>query len=198
MHAQRALNPPGASERERLLVRRSWTKAERRVVVGGLVNRLVSAIEPIMCSIVFGTLTAGLVFFPLPPGATQTQGESAVILPPLFAVAASVFLAYAAALPAPALRALLHTFSPLYIVDGYLRYRGPDRQTETDSNGYVAVLNEERRTVSEWPSSGSIPLRDNLRPALIEFSYYGGIHRIDGRSTGVAPESLHGLGVRRG
>jgi hypothetical protein len=38
-------------------------------------------------------------------------------------------------------------------------------------------------------------MTDSLRPALIEFSFYGGIHRIDGRSTGIVPESMPTLGV---
>jgi hypothetical protein len=61
-------------------------------------------------------------------------------------------------------------------------------------NGYVAVLSEERRTVAEWPIARDVPVVDSIRPALIEFSRYGGIHRIDGRSTGVIPESMPALG----
>ena len=30
---------------------------------------------------------------------------------------------------------------------------------------------------------GVVAIRDSLRPALVEFSFLGGIHRIDGRST---------------
>jgi hypothetical protein len=32
-------------------------------------------------------------------------------------------------------------------------------------------------------------------PAHVEFSHYGGIHRIDGRSTGVLPARLPALGI---
>ena len=38
-------------------------------------------------------------------------------------------------------------------------------------------------------------MHDALRPAMIEFSFYGGIHRIDGRSTGIVPERLPLMGA---
>lgn len=183
------------------LVRRPWTRAERRVVLNGLLGRLLIAIEPIICFAVFGGLTAGLIFFQLPGGAKMTRWESAIVIAPIFGLAALAFLTYAVAVLVAPLRALVQTFSPIFIVDGYVRYRKPDRDTQADSNGYVAVLNEERRTVAEWPSVGAVPMPDSTRPALIEFSYYGGIHRIDGRSTGVMPESFAPAGVgimRRG
>ena len=176
------------------LVRRMWTRAERRVVLNGLLGRLLIAIEPIICFIVFGGLTTALIFFPL-PGAKMTRWESAIVIAPIFGLAAAAFFIYAVALLVGPLRALIQTFSPIYIVDGYLRYRRPDRATEGDSNGYVAVLNEERRAIAEWPTLGEVPLPDSLRPAMIEFSYFGGIHRIDGRSTGVIPESFAGAGI---
>jgi hypothetical protein len=182
-------------EIEKNLVRRSWTKAERRVVLHGLFGRLLIAIEPIICFVVFGALTAGLIFFPLPPGARLTHNESALVLSPIFGLAASAFFVYAVVVLISPVRALVHTFSPIYIVDGYIRYRAADRYTEADSNGYIAVLNEDRRTVAEWPSMGDFEMTDSLRPALIEFSFYGGIHRIDGRSTGIVPESMPTLGV---
>jgi len=183
------------SECERNLVRRPWTRAERRVVLNGLLGRSMIAIEPAICFVVFGALTAGLIFFPLPPGAKLTHKESAIILAPIFGLAASAFFVYAVAVLVPPLRALFHTFSPIYIVDGYLRYRRPDRHTEGNSNGYVGVLGEDRRTIAEWPSLGEVPIPDTLRPAMIEFSFYGGIHRIDGRSTGLVPERLPPMGV---
>ncbi|MDQ2908661.1 MAG: hypothetical protein M3R44_04840 [Candidatus Eremiobacteraeota bacterium] len=205
------------------LVRRPWTRAERKIVLTGLLRRLLLAIEPLICFAVFGALTVALIFLPLPHGSPpppaggptyelrsladhqaeyvpprvqpMTRRESAIIIAPIFGLAALAFLIYTVALLVAPLRALLQTFSPIFIVDGYVRYRKPDRKTELDSNGYVAVLNEERRTVAEWPSLGAIPLPDSFRPALIEFSYYGGIHRIDGRSTGALPESLSFAGV---
>jgi len=182
---------PGFPECESSLVRRAWTKAERRVVVSGLFGRLLIAIEPLICTVVFGALTIGLIFFPLPAGTSpQQHRDAAVVLAPIFGLAASAFLIYAIAVLVPPVRALLHTFSPIYIVDGYLLYRRPDRHTDVDSNGYIAVLNEDRRTIAEWPSVGDSEIPESLRPAMIEFSVHGGIHRIDGRSTGVLPESL--------
>jgi hypothetical protein len=160
-------------------------------VINGLFGRLLIAIEPLICTIVFGALTVGLIFFPLPAGASiQQHRDAAVVLSPIFGLAATAFLIYAIAVLVTPVRALLHTFSPIYIVDGYLRYRRPDRHTEADSNGYIAVLNEDRRAIAEWPSVGDYEAPDSLRPAMIEFSVFGGIHRIDGRSTGVLPESL--------
>ncbi len=182
-------------ERNLALVRRAWTKAERRVVLHGLFGRLLIAIEPVICGIVFGALTSALIFLPLPASAHLTRFESAVVIAPIFGLITFAFVAYATFVLLAPVRALVHTFSPIYIVDGYVRYRRPDRHTEGDSNGYVAVLNEDRRAVAEWPSLGAQAVRDTTRPALIEFSFYGGIHRIDGRSTGVLPESMPALGV---
>lgn len=182
-------------EREPTLARRTWTRAERRIVLRGLFGRLLIAIEPVICTTIFGALTAGLCFFPLPVSANLTHRESAFVIAPIFGLITLAFLAYAVIVLVPPVRALIATFSPIYIVDGYLRYRRPDRNTEADSNGYVAVLSEERRTICEWPCVGATAIADNLRPAMIEFSYYGGIHRIDGRSTGVVPESMPPVGV---
>jgi hypothetical protein len=185
---------PGVRERD-LLVRRSWTQSERRVVLSGLFGRLLIAIEPVICFSVFGALTAGLIFFPLPAGSKLTHWESAIILAPIFGLAALAFFAYAALLLVAPIRAYVQTFAPIFIVDGYLRYRRPDRKTDGNSNGYVAVLQEDRHMVAEWPNLGDEPLLDSIRPALIEFSFYGGIHRIDGRSTGIMPAKMAPMGV---
>ena len=51
---------------------------------------------------------------------------------------------------------------------------------------------------ASWPSGrawATSPFADSVRPAMIEFSFFGGIHRIDGRSTGVLPETLAPMGV---
>jgi hypothetical protein len=180
---------------ERDLLRRAWTKAERRVVLNGLFGRMLIAVEPMLCFVVFGALTAGLIFFPLPASSKLSQHDSALVLAPVFGLAALAFLAYAIVVMVPPVRAFRHTFLPIYIVDGYIRYRKPDRDTEADSNGYIAVLNEERRTIAEWPSLGSSRITEVVKPALIEFSFYGGIHRIDGHSTGAVPESIPAVGV---
>jgi hypothetical protein len=191
----RAIEPKTVQARDEILARRPWTRAERRVVLQGLFGRLLIAIEPVICATVFGGLTAALIFFPLPASARLTHVESAIIIAPIFGLATVAFAAYAVILLFNPVRALVQTFSPIFIVDGYLQYRKPDRDTEPDSNGYIAVLNEDRRTVAEWPSVGDAPVADSIRPAMLEFSYYGGIHRIDGRSTGVVPEAMPSMGV---
>ncbi len=199
MRAEKRRMASKARERETLLVRRSWTRSERRVVLSGLFGRLLIAIEPCICFAVFGALTAGLIFLPRPPGATMTRYESAVIIAPIFGLAACAFLTWAVAVLYAPVRALASTFKPIYIVDGYVRYRRPDRESQADSNGYIAVLDSDRDTIAEWPSLGHRPLADSTRAALIEFSYFGGIHRVDGQSTGVMPEkiTLAGVGMNR-
>ena len=187
--------PRSVRERELRLARRPWTKSERRVVLHGFFGRSLIAIEPAICFVVFGALTAGLCFFPLSPDARLTRWESAIIIAPIFGFAALCFLIYAVAVMVAPVRALYHTFSPIFVVDGYVRHRRPDRHSEFNSNGYLAVLNEERRTIAEWPSAGETALNDAVRPAWVEFSFYGGIHRIDGKSTGVIPDTYPRLGV---
>jgi len=177
------------------LVRRAWSRAERNVVIQGLLGRLVIAVEPGICSLVFAAITVALVFFRLPAGARLTRFEAAIVIAPVFAVAALAFLAYAVAVLYAPVRALRQTFSPIYIVDGYLRFRCPDAETEHGSNGYVAVLDDAREVVAEWPTLGQTGHDDEERPAMIEFTFYGGVHRIDGRETGVLPQSLRPFGV---
>ncbi|MDQ2858110.1 MAG: hypothetical protein M3R53_05580 [Candidatus Eremiobacteraeota bacterium] len=164
-------------------------------MLNGLYGRLVIAIEPAICFIVFGTITMAFIFFPLPAEARLSHFESAVVLAPIFGLAALAFLLYTVILLAAPLRALVQTFAPIYIVDGYVRYRRPDADTECNSNGYIAVLDDERNAVAEWASVGNSSLKDHVAPAMIEFSYYGGIHRIDGRSTGVLPATIAAMGV---
>ena len=186
-----------AEIRDDMLVRRSWTRSERRVVVQGLLGRLLIAIEPFICTVVLGALTIGFVFFapkPFNPNDTTHQRDLAIVIAPIFGSMTLAFFTYFVCVLVRPIRALMQTFSPIYIVDGYVRYRRPDRNTEADSNGYVAVLDDERRAVAEWPTLGEVPIPDSVRPAHVEFSRYGGIHRIDGRSTGVIPESMPALG----
>lgn len=161
----------------------------------GFFGRSLIAIEPAICFVVFAALTAGLIFFPLSPEAKLTRAEAAIVIAPIFGFAALCFLTYAVAVMIAPVRALVQTFSPIFVVDGYVRHRRPDRDSDLDSNGYIAVLDESRRVVAEWPSLGDVALPDTARPALVEFSLYGGIHRIDGKSTGVIPDSYPRLGV---
>ena len=57
------------------------------------------------------------------------------------------------------------------------------------------MLTETRIVACEWPTLGEIELPDVTRPALCEFTEYGGVHAVDGRSTGVLPTRIRPLGV---
>jgi hypothetical protein len=120
------------------------------------------------------------------------------LLAPIFAFAAILFLAYAIALIAPSAHAVLETFAPIYTVDGYIRYRTSQK---AQPEYYVAVLSADRQVLGEWPLREWPPSigKRELWPALVEFSRYGGIHKIDGRPTGVLPAEIapFGVGVAR-
>jgi hypothetical protein len=167
------------------VARRAWTRAERRVVLRGFFGRLTIAIEPLIVAVFFALLPIGLLL---------RQQEIALLLAPIFAFAAIAFLAYAIALTVPSAHAVLETFAPIYTVDGYIRYRGS--QTAPPQY-YVAVLSADRQTLGEWPLREwprSIGKRE-LWPVVVEFSRYGGIHKIDGRPTGVLPAEIAPFGV---
>jgi hypothetical protein len=165
--------------------RRPWTRKERKVVLRGFFGRLVIAIEPLFIAGFFALLPIGLWL---------RHQEAVLLLAPIFAVASLAFLAYAIVFVAPSARALLATFAPIYTVDGYIRYRSsPDGEPEY----YVAALGADRRTLGEWPLREwphSIGTR-NVWPVVVEFSRYGGIHKIDGHSTGVLPDEIAPFGV---
>ena len=171
------------------LVRRPWTADERRGVWRGLMGRLAIAAEPILGTIVFLFLTWGVYL------RAQHTEQSIIVLVPVFAVGALGFTAYGIALMVAPIRAFLQTFAPIYIVDGYVRYRGPDEFSDLDSTGYVAVLFENRDVACEWEAFGKKPLPERTIPALAEFSTYAGIHKIDGRSTGLLPDHSTPLNI---
>ena len=173
-------------ERESSLIRRAWTRPERKIVLQGFLGRLLIAIEPVICGAVFLALTVGMVV---------NKNKGIIILAPIFAIGVIAFGFYAFALMLAPVRALLHTLGPIYIVDGYVRYRGRDDASEEDSNGYIAVLTEDRRVACEWPTLGDVELPDFTRSSVCEFSEYGGVHTIDGRSTGVLPGRVPAFGV---
>jgi hypothetical protein len=104
-------------------------------------------------------------------------------------------MVWAFAVMAPPVRALFHTRRPIFIVDGYIRFRRRDNASKAGTNGYIAVLTEDGSVACEWPTLGEIELPDHTRPAFCEFSEYGGVHRIDGRLTGVLPAHMPPLGV---
>jgi hypothetical protein len=160
---------------------RTWSKAERRVVLRGSLGRMTIAIEP---------LIVGLFFLILPIGLLWRGQEIAHLVAPIFALGAIAFITYAIVLATPCIRASFETLLPIYTVNGYIRYR------EDGGAYYVAVLNADRHVLGEWPMKGSSPVAGGgLYPAVVEFSRYGGIHKIDGRPTGVLPTEISALGV---
>ncbi len=182
-----------ADDRSAALIRRAWRRTERLVVLHGFFGRLCIAIEPILCGTMFLALTIGMLIVRTDPA--HPEDHNMVILSPIFALGVVACIFYALALMLAPTRALLQTFRPIFIVDGYVRYRAPDAESAVDSNGYVAVLTEDSTLACEWPTVGDVPLRAMTIPALSEFSEYGGIHRIDGRPTGVLPDRIPRLGV---
>ena len=170
---------------------RPWSRAERRVVLQGWLGRFAVAIEPLVVAGFFSLLPIGLIL---------RKQEIAIVVAPIFAVAALAFLAYAVALMVPPTRALFETRSPIYIVDGYVSYRNDDSGSVAPC--FVAVLDASRNVLGEWPLRERPPSIGNrdLWPAMVEFSEYGGIHRIDGHATGVLPSEIStmGIGVAQG
>ncbi len=173
-------------DRRAYVVRRPWTASERRVVWHGMMGRLAIAAEPFLGTIFFAFLTWGIIW-----RAHHSQAPDAgsiIVIAPIFALGALAFTVYAIAVMTAPIRAFLQTFAPIYIVDGYVRYRPPDEFSDVDSSGYVAVLFEDRDLACEWEAFGEQALPERTIPALSEFSTYGGIHKIDGVATGVLPE----------
>lgn len=169
------------------IAHRPWTRAERRVIFRGFWGRLLIAVEPLAIALFFVALSAGLLL---------RRQEGAIFVAPIFGVAAVLFFIYAAVLMWPVTRALIESFGSIWVVDGYVRYTTrvtPERR----ASYHVSVLDEHRRVLGEWPLDRrpSMMDRDDPWPALVEFSLHGGIHRIDGRSTGVLPDDLPPLGI---
>ncbi|HTD37390.1 MAG TPA: hypothetical protein VK669_07740 [Candidatus Limnocylindrales bacterium] len=178
--ARHTRKPLGAA-----VARRPWTRAERRVVLRGFLGRLTIAIEPMIVAVFFAVLPVALLL---------RRQEVALLMAPVFALVAVAFFVFAIVMIAPSAHAVLETFEPIYTVDGYVRYRA----TETSPpQYYVAVLDADRVTLGEWPLRqwpASIGQR-LMWPVVVEFSEYGGIHKIDGRSTGVLPTEIAPFGV---
>jgi hypothetical protein len=167
------------------IARRPWSRGERRVVLRGFFGRLTIAIEPLIAAFFFALLPVGLLL---------RRQEIAPLLAPIFAFAAIGFLAYAIVLLVPPVRAIIETFAPIYTVDGYVRYRAAQK---VPPEYYVAVLSAGGETLGEWPLDewpSAIGER-HVWPVMIEFTRYGGIHKIDGHSTGVLPDDIAHFGV---
>jgi len=177
--------------RTRQLAHRSWTESERRIVWRGLTGRMAIAVEPLLGMLFMAFLTWGLIF-----RAEHVPAEHDLIkIAWIFAIGAIAFTGYFIAVLVAPFHAYLQTFKPIYVVDGYVRYRGPDARSGEDGHGYVATLFEDQTVACEWEYFGRRVLEDATIPALIEFSVYAGIHKIDGRSTGLLPESLPPLAI---
>jgi hypothetical protein len=165
------------------LASRAWTERERFVVWRGMTGRFAIAIEPLLGMLFFGFLTWGIIW-----RARVSKPHDIWILSPLFGLMALAFAIYFIAVMVAPLVAYLQTYKPIYVLDGYVRYRGPDGDSDLGSSGYVAVLFEDQELCCEWECYGTKKLPSLTLPAMTEFSEYGGIHKIDGKSTGVLPD----------
>ena len=182
--------PLTPAERRRTLAMRPWRADERRVVHRGLLGRFAIAVEPAAIGVIFGWFAYWIAAHGRNDATHNDWIFSLIFLP-----GAAAFAAYAVFLMSAPFRALRETWKPVFIVDGYLRTRRPDDLSERGSNGYVAVLTHEYRVACEWPTVGRGELPNDVRPAMLEFSEFGGIHAIDGRRTGILPEDFPVLGV---
>ncbi len=171
-------------KRKRLIARRPWTSRERAVVWRGLSGRLALAIEPFIGTIFMALLTWGIVYRANHVPDDATLGKIAWI----FAVGAVAFAGYFVAVLVAPVAAYLQTFAPIYVLDGYVRYREPDECSRVDACGYAAALFHDRAAACEWEWLGTKPLPNLTIPALVEFSLYAGIHKIDGKPTGLLPD----------
>jgi hypothetical protein len=167
------------------LASRAWTPRERLIVWRGLTGRFAIAIEPLLGTLFFGAMTYGIIW-----RARVSKPHDLWILSPIFALAAVAFLAYFIYLLVAPFAAYMQTFKPIYIIDGYVRYRAPDDESDLGATGYVAVLFADQQLCCEWECYGTKPLPNATLPAMCEFSEYGGPHKIDGQSTGVLPEEI--------
>jgi hypothetical protein len=177
-----------------MLARREWNAAERSVVVRGLIGRCSIAIEPLICAFAFTAIT--VVPFILPFHEVQFAGKPAQftlaeVIAPIFALGAIAFFAYAIGVLIAPMRAYIETFKPLFVMDGYVQYRSCGA-AESD---FIAVLDHQRKLVHEWKLAEAASIKNGVFPALIEFSYFGGIHRIDGRETGILPKHFMPFGI---
>ena len=157
------------------------------MVLRGFWGRFFIAIEP---------LTIALCFTALPALMLYLHRDGAIVIAPIFVGAALLFYIYAFVLMFPVTRAVMETFTPIWVVDGYVDYR-EYRDPNQDPAYFVAVLDEQRRQLAEWPLNRRPKALDRGEPwpALVEFTRYGGILRIDGRSTGVLPDDIPALGI---
>ncbi len=177
--------------RTRQLAHRGWTDAERKVVWRGLSGRMAIAIEPLLGVLFMTFLTFGIIY-----RSQHVEAERDLIkIAWIFAIGAIAFLGYFIAVLIAPFIAYLQTFKPIYKVDGFVRYRAPDERSSEDGQGYVATLFEDRTVACEWEYFGRRTLDDATIPAMIEFSVFAGIHKIDGLNTGLLPDELPPLAI---
>ncbi len=170
--------------RWRMLARRPWTAAERKIVWRGLTGRFALAVEPLLGMLFMSLLTWGIVY-----RAQHVASDATLIkIAWIFAVGALAFGGYFFAVLVAPFAAYLQTFRPIYVLDGYVRYREADARSRIDGCGYAAALFADRTLAYEWEWLGTKPLPNVTLPALVEFSLYAGIHKIDGKPTGLLPE----------
>lgn len=183
--------PRTVDRRTRLLAQRAWTRDERRVVWRGLTGRFAIAIEPLLGMAFMAFITLGIVW-----RAHHVPADASLIkIAWIFALGFVAFTGYFIAVLAMPFAAYLQTFKPIYILDGYVRYREPDERSEIDGRGYAAALFPDESVACEWEWVGKPPLPNKTIPAHIEFSVYGGIHKIDGKPTGILPDDLPPLAI---
>jgi hypothetical protein len=177
--------------RTRQLAHRAWTDAEREIVWRGLMGRMAIAIEPLLGLVAMIFLTWGIVYRSQHVAAERDLIKIAFI----FVIGAVLFAIYFIAVLVAPFLAYLQTFKPIYKVDGFVRYRERDAESTEDASGYIATLFEDETVACEWEFYGKKPLQNAVVPAMIEFSVYAGIHKIDGRSTGLLPENIPTLAI---
>lgn len=179
MALSRRLDP-----RARMLAQRPWTQRERRIVWRGLCGRLAIAVEPFLGLVFFSLFTWGVVW-----RAHHVQSDATlIVIAPIFALGAVAFLGYFVAVLVAPMIAYAQTYRPIYVVDGYVRYRPPDEDSAPGECGYMAVLFEDESVACEWRALGSKRYPARTIPAMVEFSTFGGVHTIDGKPTGLLPD----------
>src|SRR5690242_21605369 len=115
------------------LASRAWMPRERLIVWRGLTGRFAIAIEPLLGALFFGGMTYGIIW-----RARVAKPHDLWILSPLFGVVALMFVAYFVYLLVAPFIAYRQTYKPSYLIDGYVRYRGPDDDSDLGGSGYVA------------------------------------------------------------
>jgi hypothetical protein len=175
----------GSLDRRALgLARRPWTDRERSIVARGLSGRMAIAIEPLIGAIFMVLLTWGIVW-----RAHHVASDATLVkIAPIFALGAIAFAGYFVAVLVAPIAAYVQTFKPIYILDGYVRYRERDARSRDDACGYIAALFPDASVACEWEFLGTKQLDRATIPSMLEFSTYAGIHKIDGKPTGLLPD----------